>query len=264
MTPHISEAPLETAGKEPGGIAELYTRLREMILAGVYPPGMLLPQRELARTLGVSRTPLREVLRLLQAEGLIEAGHYQRSQVAAFEPEALDALYASRIQLETLGIALSVAQFQQHDLDELSRLLETMRGIHVLEAWEEPHHQLHNLLVAYAGRHLLTTITGYAERSERYVRIYGRLDPNARSASMLDHELIVQACIERNEEAAMQRMALHLTRTAVTVLAQMAPEYEPVAVRKALQLVRANQPLTATSSKPHKAHQPERRSTTTH
>jgi hypothetical protein len=80
--------------------------------------------------------------------------------------------------------------------------------------------------------------------SERYVRIYDRLD-----SSTLDHEQIVQACKERNEEEAAQRLARHLTRTALTVLAQMAPEYEPVAVRKALHLARADQPLSVQATK---------------
>lgn len=69
------------------GIATLHARLRKLILDGVYPPGTLIPQEELASTLGVSRTPLREVLRLLQNEGLVEAGRYQRCRVTPFEPE---------------------------------------------------------------------------------------------------------------------------------------------------------------------------------
>src|SRR5919109_4213621 len=91
-----------------GGITTLHTRLRKLILEGVYPPGARLSERELAQTLGVSRTPLREVLRMLQREGLVEAGRYQRARVAPLEPVALDMLYAGRIQLETLGLALTI------------------------------------------------------------------------------------------------------------------------------------------------------------
>jgi DNA-binding GntR family transcriptional regulator len=249
VTQYPSAANLEVTGKEASGIAELYARLREMILDGVYQPGALLPERELARTFGVSRTPLREVLRMLQAEGLIEAGRYQRSRVTAFEPGTLDALYAIRIQLETLGIALSVAQFRQHDLDELHRLVAEMHTIHALDEWEKPHHRFHSLLVAYTGQQLHATITDFAARSELYVRIYGRIDANARSSSMIDHEQIVQACQERNEAEAMLGLARHLTRTALTVLAQMAPEYEPIAVRKALQLVQVKSAVSEVAAK---------------
>jgi DNA-binding GntR family transcriptional regulator len=258
VTQHPSAADTKATAKEASGITELYARLREMILDGVYQPGTLLPERELARTFGVSRTPMREVLRMLQAEGLIEAGRYQRSRVTAFEPETLDALYAIRIRLETLGIAISVPRFQQRDLDELNRLLAEMRTIHVLDDWEKPHHRFHSLLVAYAGQHLGATITDFAARSERYVRIYGRLDASARSSALADHEQIAQACQERNEGEAMQRLARHLTRTALTVLAQMAPEYEPVAVRKALQLVQAESAVSDLAGKAPGRHKHKR------
>lgn len=261
MMEHTSTVSPE-ADRDGGGIAEVYTRLRTMILNGIYPPGMLLPQRQLAQALGVSRTPLREVLRMLQAEGLIEAGRYQRSQVTPFEPEALDALYASRIQLEALGVALTIPHLQPHDLDALDRIIAEMHTIYDLEAWEEPHHRFHSQLVAYAGTHLCTTINSYAERSERYVRLYGRIDPDARPASLLDHERIVQACRERNEEGAVRELALHLTRTALTILARMAPEYEPVALRKTLHLVRADQPLSKEATRQHKEQREKRARTT--
>ena len=66
--------------EQTGGITTLHTRLRNLILEGVYPPGARLSERELAQTFGVSRTPLREVLRMLGREGLVETGRYQRRE----------------------------------------------------------------------------------------------------------------------------------------------------------------------------------------
>ena len=82
---------IETAGvpeedEQAGGIASLHTRLRNLILEGVYPPGARLSERDLAQTFGVSRTPLREALRMLQREGLVETGRYQRARVAPLRP----------------------------------------------------------------------------------------------------------------------------------------------------------------------------------
>ncbi len=79
------------------GAAALHRRLRKLILDGSYPPGTLLSQVEVAEALGVSRTPLREALRMLQEEGLIEAERNQRARIPSFDPQVLDALYASRI-----------------------------------------------------------------------------------------------------------------------------------------------------------------------
>jgi DNA-binding GntR family transcriptional regulator len=62
-------------------------------------PGTRLSQVALADQLGVSRTPLPEVLRMLQEEGLVEIEPNQRTRVAGLDPQELDDVYASRILL---------------------------------------------------------------------------------------------------------------------------------------------------------------------
>ena len=57
----------------------------------------------LAAQLGISRTPLREVLRMLQEEGLVEIEPTQRTRAAGLDPQELDDVYARRILLETLA-----------------------------------------------------------------------------------------------------------------------------------------------------------------
>jgi DNA-binding GntR family transcriptional regulator len=222
------------------GITSLHSRLRKLILDGVYPPGTLIPQEELARTLGVSRTPLREVLRLLQKEGLVEAGRYQRSRVAPFAPTDLDTLYAGRIQLETLGIILTVPHLQQEELEMLDAQLSKMRTAPDFESWEEPHRRFHQLLVRGAGKQLCATMASYADQSQRYRRLLGQTEVHTKSISMVEHGSILEACQEGNREEAAQRLARHLARTALSVLAHLAPEYEPVAVRTALHLAQAS------------------------
>ena len=219
-----------------GGITTLHNCLRKLILDGVYPPGARLPERELAHALGVSRTPLREVLRMLQREGLVETGRYQRTRVAPLDPVALDMLYAGRIQLETLGLALTLPCLQEEDFVELDTALAAMRAASTMEAWDPPHRRFHALLVAQAGEQLRATMTSYADQSQRYRLMLAYREIHAQSVSMVEHGQILQACWERNRAEAVQQLARHLARTALTVLAHMAPEYEPVAVRTALTL----------------------------
>jgi DNA-binding GntR family transcriptional regulator len=223
--------------EQAGGITSLHHRLRQLILDGVYPPGAKLSERDLAQTLGVSRTPLREVLRMLQREGLVETGRYQRARVAPLDPVALDMLYAGRIQLETLGLALTIPCLQEEDFAELDAALSAMRSATTMEEWEVPHRRLHQLLVAQAGEQLRATMISYADQSQRYRLILAYREIHAQSVSTVEHGRILQACWERNREQAVQLLARHLARTALTALAHMAPEYEPVAVRTALALV---------------------------
>ena len=65
---------------------DVYLRLREMLLNGEIVPGTAISQVKLARELGVSTTPLREAMRLLQAEGLLIAEHNRRMRVAPLDP----------------------------------------------------------------------------------------------------------------------------------------------------------------------------------
>jgi len=75
----------------------------EMLLNGDLPPGSPISQVKLARELGVSATPLREAMRLLQAEGLLVAEHNRRARVASIDPADIDALSEAEQRVATLA-----------------------------------------------------------------------------------------------------------------------------------------------------------------
>ena len=85
----------------------VYTSLRESILNGALPPGESLSQVQLATKLGVSRGPLREAVRMLQREGLVEAEVNRRGRVSSFSIDDLEQLYAMRIVHESLAIRIT-------------------------------------------------------------------------------------------------------------------------------------------------------------
>src|SRR5579864_6542799 len=234
------------------GVAPLYTRLRTMILHGVFPPGSMLSQVKLAESLGVSRIPLREALRMLQKEGLIEAEHNQRARVPSFEPSIVDSLYASRILLEALGIRLTVPHIDQSDVQALKQTLAELdeAAAHKdLDAWEEPHRRFHGLLVIHAEDSMRQRIASYADQCEYYRRLYYRLvsmQQPTRSAEVIaaEHYSIASACTQGKAGLAAYLLTRHYARTALTVLGQMTPEFDPVAVRMALQIAGADTPLS--------------------
>src|SRR6266536_1424128 len=108
-------------------IPRLHAYLRECILDGRLPPGTKLSQVALASQLGVSRTPLREVLRMLQDEGYVEFEPNQRMRVADLDPVELDADYACRIVLETLALSMTLESIGSRQRREARRLLTAMR-----------------------------------------------------------------------------------------------------------------------------------------
>jgi len=108
-------------------IPHVHAYLRQCILDGTLSPGTKLSQVSLAAQLGISRTPLREVLRMLQEEGLVEIEPNQRTRVAGLDPQELDDIYASRILLETLALSMTIGRFGNKERAEAKRLLTVMR-----------------------------------------------------------------------------------------------------------------------------------------
>src|SRR6202453_5015139 len=108
-------------------IPHVHAYLRECILDGTLSPATKLSQVSLAAELGISRTPLREVLRMLQEEGLVEIEPNQRTRVAGLDPQALDDVYASRILLEARARSMTIGYFGAASRKEAKRLLAARR-----------------------------------------------------------------------------------------------------------------------------------------
>ena len=135
-------------------IPHVHAYLRECILDGTLTPGTKLSQVSLAAQLGISRTPLREVLRMLQEEGLVEIEPNQRTRVAGLDPQELDDVYASRILLETLALSMTIGRFGAASRKEAKRLLTAMRRAGRagdFGAWFAAHADYHRLVTAGAG-----------------------------------------------------------------------------------------------------------------
>src|SRR5712691_12463113 len=129
-------------------IPHVHTYLRECILDGTLTPGTKLSQVTLSEQLGISRTPLREVLRMLQEEGLVEIEPNQRTRVAGVDPQELDDIYASRILLETLALSMTIGHFGAKARAEAKRMLTAMRRAAKtgdFDAWFAAHTDYHRV-----------------------------------------------------------------------------------------------------------------------
>lgn len=226
-------------GERPDSLLELYEQLRERVLRGELAPGTNISQVQLARRYKISRAPLREVLRMLQSEGLIESQPGRRSRIAVISGPDLDQVYAQRIVLEALAVRLTAPRLQGSDLEELRALLTEMDDITRtgnFVRWEVPHGEFHERLVAGAGERVVASINGLADHAGRYRRILLR-EPRAWGPAADEHAAIVDALEAGDAHEAGCRLAAHYATTALTVCAGLAPEYEPTSVREALRMV---------------------------
>jgi len=225
------------------GPAELSTevvhdRLRNAILRGELDPTVPLSQVQLAARLGVSRTPLREALRMLQREGLIYSEPNRRVRVAELSVADLEQLYAARVLIEALAVRLTVPRFGPQDLAALKDSLASMTELkgHDLDLWEAAHKRFHGLLRRHAGDRIGRLADDLADHTERYRRVY-MAEPRAWSAAAAEHTAIVSSCESGSAADASVQLARHLARTALTLVAVFDPEHEPRPVREALRLV---------------------------
>jgi DNA-binding GntR family transcriptional regulator len=217
-----------------------HARVRQAILSGELEAGSVVSQLSMAKRLGVTRTPLREALRLLQREGLIEARSNRRVRIAPFSTEDLEQMYALRITVEALALRLTVPGMTDRDVDELERCLaamETFEERRDAAGWEEPHRAFHRALGAGAGSRIVGLLDELNDHAVRYRRIYLSAEPIAWSLAPRDHAAILDGVRERDEAVAAERLARHLGRTALTVLLIAAPDHEPRVVRTAIRAV---------------------------
>jgi DNA-binding GntR family transcriptional regulator len=225
--------------ERPESFQMLYQRLRDGVLRGELAPGSIVSQVQLARRYSISRAPLREALRMLQSEGLVEAYPGRRSRIALVSAPHLDAVYAQRIVLEALAVRLTVPRLHAGDIAELRALLATMAEIAATRdfaRWDVPHRSFHRRLVSGAGDRLGSAISELGDHAGRYRRILLE-QPRTWPAVAIEHEAIVDAVEAGDSHEAGSRLAAHYATTALTVCATLAPDYEPAGVREALRMV---------------------------
>jgi DNA-binding GntR family transcriptional regulator len=229
-------------------IPYVHAYLRECILDGTLTPGTKLSQVSLAEQLGISRTPLREVLRMLQEEGLVETEPNQRTRIAGLDAEELDGVYSSRILFETLAVSMTMGKIRAQGRKDAKRLLTEMRRTSKtgdFSAWFAAHADYHRLITAGAGEALQRQLKALADRTIRYIRIYQLSEPNSwQAAGDVEHARILDALVAGDERSALTGMAHHLARTALRVLTDCAPKYVPVAVPHAVALIDRRPPAS--------------------
>jgi DNA-binding GntR family transcriptional regulator len=217
-------------GKESGSVADLHGRIREAILRGELAPGSSLSQVELARELGVSRTPLREALRMLQREGLVQSERNRQILVAPFSVEDVEQIYCARLSLEAIAVRLSVVRLSPEQCAEvegnLARLVHFARA-RDYERWELVHRELHSRLVIEAGSRLTALLRELSDHAERYRRLYTIETPRAWTTGSDEHRLIVDAVLAHDADLVARRLAAHLAKTALGVIALLDSERSP-------------------------------------
>jgi DNA-binding GntR family transcriptional regulator len=215
----------------------IHRAIREDILAGRLAPGTEISQVRVAATHGVSRGPVREALRLLEREGLIYAEPNRRVVVTPFSWADIEELCALQIVTDGLALRVSLPRLSDAELEVIGTTLDELDGYgerEDIERWLEAHGRFHRLLVQHGGRRLTRASSELLDHAEHYRRVYLRGDAQPWTAISREHHDIYEACLRRDADTAVEQLARHRSRGALTALATHAPTYDPALVREAL------------------------------
>lgn len=187
-----------------------FMALRDAIENGAYRPGEHLRLARLVEDLGMSPTPIREALRLLQAEGLVEHHPHRGMVVAEYSPESAEEIYRLRVLLEPLAAELAVERATTEELEQIRRLhddLVAAVGDGSRTDVAERNADWHRAIYAASGsRHLQDFIA----------RLWQAIPPRAiwltrrAERSLAQHDDIMDALEARDGSAAREAMRAHI------------------------------------------------------
>lgn len=191
-------------------------RLREAIYDGELPAGQPIRQEAVAQDLGVSRIPVREALRQLEAEGLVVIRPHSGARVARLDYVECEEIYKMRERLEPLALAESIASISDEQIEAaiaVGTRLETLRGDP--KAWLEGDRNLH--LACYAGvetPRLLRMIVGFWNTTQQYRRVLLQVFSDEDYALQhSEHRLILDALVNRSARTGEDLMRAHIERS---------------------------------------------------
>jgi DNA-binding GntR family transcriptional regulator len=193
--------------------AELAARIREMILEDELPPGTPIRERQLADRLGVSRTPLREALKILAAEGLVELEPRRGASVADPSPQEIRDLLELLGAIEAFAARLACVRAEPKDLRELRALQHEMvaawlRGDHL--GYFHRNQAIHRRIVELAGNRALSDCHRTLNARVYRARYICNLRTRRWEQAIREHEHILQALERRDGAAAARLLETHV------------------------------------------------------
>lgn len=201
-----------------------FEELQDGILAGDLAPGSPLRLEELAASLDMSVSPVREAIRRLESLGLAVHEPHRGARVAVLAVEDLHDTYDLRLTLETLAVRRAAARFTAADAAVARGHLEAYAAAHGrgdLRAARAAHAAFHFHLYELSGSTwLVRAIRPAWENAERY-RAASLPQRGSLRARQEEHARIIEACVQREPDRAAEELYRHLALTANLVARQM-------------------------------------------
>lgn len=204
-----------TASRDGSAGHRIATQVREAILSGKYAPGARIRQEDIAEEFGASRIPVREALRILEADGLVTLVANTGAWVAHLSLAECEEVYQIRERIEPLLLRYSLPNLSTETLNRLQELVDEMQSGTNFETFLHLDREFH--LLSYAGA--TTSILGDTvhrlwNSTQHYRRAFTLLlAAEGNRAVHYEHQLLVGALRRGDSEDAERVLAGHIRRT---------------------------------------------------
>ena len=210
----------------------LLGELREVFIRGEVLPGQKVPERELCERFGVSRTPLREALKVLAAEGQVELLPNRGAMVPEMSLEVVEGLFAVAGALEALAGEQACERITADELDHLAGVHARMRmafEARDMTQYYDCNRQIHEAIVRAARNPVLAAQYAILNARIRRIRFASAMSPEIWQRAMAEHEGMMNALQRRDADAMASILKTHLKHKSQAILQVMRELPAPVA-----------------------------------
>ena len=203
---------------------EIARHLREAIIKGELAPGERVNESKLTRDLGLSRSPVREAIRILESEGLLTLEPHRGAHVRPLGDDDLQEIFDVRLMIESHGLRRDSHRITAEVIAPLRVAVEEARAALAANAFEAWHHaslRFHDGLVALADNRQLTRLHEELKISLRRYQISVIGLPGQPERSHAEHEAILDALEHGKLEQGAGLVAAHITNLKEAVLKAM-------------------------------------------
>jgi DNA-binding GntR family transcriptional regulator len=204
---------------------QVVDELRRRIVGGRYPGGMKLLQEQIAEELGVSRSPVREALRQLEAEGLVKLVSQKGAEVTAISAEEVSEMFELRLLVEPHLLALAIPRMDEATLAGVERIITRMENA-AIDDWGVLNWELHRRLYLPAERPATLQVLARVHRNiDRYLRLHMAVTED-RAAARSDHAGLDGFCRRKDVEGAVALLEAHIRAAASKIGELVVPRAE--------------------------------------
>lgn len=203
---------------------EVYKQLKQAIIARNFTPGELISERSLAQILSVSRTPVREALQMLEAEGWVTVIPWKGIVIRPVTLQDIDEVFHLRLILEPLVIDMVIGKMDRSELyylDELYRRQSMISSPDAARQFIEIDQEFHLYLAAKTRNARLLSFMTQLRDIHLRMGVETVLDHERFDRTLKEHRAIIDALKEGNVMASRQAMLYHIVHTHESITRQV-------------------------------------------